>query len=770
MRASLLLWLVAVAACAVALAAARPEREGWEMWHADATRRLAKCAGSGSSANAPSALPSLAGAQNHRLLADSLSLHVHARKLLHETDLPHALLRKFHKGLDAHSDVIDRALTELSTSAPSGGGKAGLMQLLKRAEASLARQYYSALRTGVIPPPRPKVGEMRAALLRSTGIDSTQDSDGQLFNIMVDHYDGKPPAAALGVSAKFFSNGSQQTRRYHVGLRLPCAAAVTDADRLAASSHKAASALSAPQIVHKWIDAVGDAPVGMGFGFARLDDREKRGGKIYVMNLAGTAIPMLPLSMGGESFSVTIFDVIPSLAPKTGSDLAKPTWLDSQMVSLEWEIGDDRVMLRHYVAERGSTHEQRIRAMGFPAEATLSALVANAGAKTETVKFTAPFRVVPDGVTSPSVLGNKVGLQLPDRSMTDASFLSVAGAALSAFNVPKEVVEKWLADSEGVTHTISNVQAAATESGSYITLYRHPLNVCFSSFSPSEDEMEARRRLRRGYEVSECDKAKLRLADSIWGDTYDAKNKAGTCANSHQPTGRCKECMEEFEGNGGAYVVKNKTACGAGVKSKELRGSTVKNCAEAVRQEASAGGFQGEFFLFGASTCTMVYLDLPATPVAKASFKDFPGFDRCYDAGWSGKCKSKGARDSECCSLPHQASCDTGWKYCKGVPGCLDSSNSPSYDKVSTCCVNATSQCPTQPDPPANWKYKAQAKIIDLCTEESSDVDLWRSPGTKDKEGTEMGKVGRALPAACVSVSSNMQQSFTHVSPSGISH
>ena len=86
--------------------------------------------------------------------------------------------------------------------------------------------------------------------------------------------------------------------------------------------------------------------------------------------------------------------------------------------------------------------------------------------------------------------------------------------------------------------------------------------------------MEARRRLRRGYEVSECDKAKLRLADSIWGDTYDAKNKAGTCANSHQPTGRCKECMEEFEGNGGAYVVKNKTACGAGVKSKELRGST----------------------------------------------------------------------------------------------------------------------------------------------------------------------------------------------------
>ena len=113
---------------------------------------------------------------------------------------------------------------------------------------------------------------------------------------------------------------------------------MTDADRLAASSHKAASALSAPQIVHKWIDAVGDAPVGMGFGFARLDDREKRGGKIYVMNLAGTAMPMLPLSMGGESFSVTIFDVIPSLAPKTGSDLAKPTWLDSQMVSLEWNL------------------------------------------------------------------------------------------------------------------------------------------------------------------------------------------------------------------------------------------------------------------------------------------------------------------------------------------------------------------------------------------------------------------------------------------------
>ena len=87
-------------------------------------------------------------------------------------------------------------------------------------------------------------------------------------------------------------------------------------------------------------------------------------------------------------------------------------------------------------------------------------------------------------------------MQLPDSTMSDASFLSVAAPALSGIGVPKTAVEKWLEASEGVPHTVSNVQAAATASGSYITLYRHPLNVCFERFTPSDAELEARRARR----------------------------------------------------------------------------------------------------------------------------------------------------------------------------------------------------------------------------------------------------------------------------------
>ena len=173
-------------------------------------------------------------------------------------------------------------------------------------------------------------------------------------------------------------------------------------------------------------------------------------------------------------------------------------------------------------------------------------------------------------------------MQLPDSTMSDASFLSVAAPALSGIAVPKTAVEKWLEASEGVPHTVSNVQAAATASGSYITLYRHPLNVCFERFTPSDAELEARR-ARRSYEVTECEAAKLRLADSIWGEsaTGGAKDVPGTCANSHVPTGRCKECMDEHEKNGGAYIVKNKTACGSIVKSKDMGSSySVKDCAD----------------------------------------------------------------------------------------------------------------------------------------------------------------------------------------------
>ncbi len=346
--------------------------------------------------------------------------------------------------------------------------------------------------------------------------------------------------------------------------------------------------------MHAWIEAVGDASVGLGFGFAKLDNAGKKGGKVYVMNRAGTVMPILPLSLGVKSKPITVYDSVPLLKPQAGS-VQHPHWLDSQMVSLEWQIGDDRVVLRHYYAERGVAHEHGIRSSGSQAEAGLIVLVKTANAKTETVAYTAPFHVVVGAVSEPpAIVGSKVGMQLPDSTMPDDIFLSVAESALSGVDVPKTAVEKWLEASRGVPHTVSNLQAAATAGGSYITLYRHPLNVCFENFTLSEDELKARQ-LRRSYSISECDAAKLRLAESMWGtseriknwffwnkdgpDSYDSSagfgngksmptSMSGTCADSHAPTGRCRECMDEWSGHDGAYIVKNKTACGLGLRPK----------------------------------------------------------------------------------------------------------------------------------------------------------------------------------------------------------
>ena len=796
MKVALALTVFVAFSAGSAVAARFGAREEWELWHANAQLRLQQTASAGRAGDAP----------ERRMMSESLALHLRARELLHDTDLPTSMLRKFHEGLDAHAGLMDQAL---ALSPQEQANAADMLRLLKKSEASTVREYYAALHSGVLPPPRPKVGSLKAALLKATGIDATQDDDGRLFNIMVEHYGGTPPAAALGVSAKFFADGRQLTGRYHVGLRLPCASATIDAAQLSSSSHKAASALSAPSIVHAWIEAVGDASVGLGFGFAKLDNAGKKGGKVYVMNRAGTVMPPLPLSLGVKSKPITVYDSVPLLKPQAGS-VQHPHWLDSQMVSLEWQIGDDRVVLRHYYAERGVAHEHRIRSSGSQAEAGLIALVTTANAKTETVAYTAPFHVVVGAVSEPpAIVGSKVGMQLPDSTMPDDIFLSVAESALSGVDVPKTAVEKWLGASRGVPHTVSNLQAAATAGGSYITLYRHPLNVCFESFTLSEDELKARQ-LRRSYSISECDAAKLRLAESMWGTSevtnaglssfyfwnkvtngisigdegigkppeYMPTSMPGTCADSHEPTGRCRECMEQWSGQNGAYIVKNKTACGAGVKTKDLvlsgRWANIKGCVEAVRNfqadrlKLEVFGFQAEYFLAGSVSgsfkCQVVYIE-PSLVPPPTNFKEYPGFDKCVTNACRDNPSLPPAErdDSQCCALPNTGSCAEGYIYCKGLPMC-SFKNEPQrtpeaklarwrdgfyddvrYDKVSTCCMPNTSNfagCPAQPAVPANPWYQSQAKVLTSCTTESPDLDLWRSPGTINTAGTNMGKMG----------------------------
>ena len=567
----------------------------------------------------------------------------------------------------------------------------------------------------------------------------------------MEHFGGKPPAAAFGVSAKFFADGRKQTARYHIGLRLPCApVASDDSARLAASSHAAALALSAPKIVHAWIDAVGDAPVGMGFGFAKLDNQGSNGGKIYVMNLAGRTMPPLPLSLGvNRVFSKTIYDSIPSLKPKADDDhLGARSWLDSQMVSLEWRIGGDEVILRHYAAERGSTDRQRIESSGTNADA-LSSLVSSAGSKTETIAYTAPFRVVEGAwASTPEIVGRKVGMQLPDRTMSDASFLEVADSALSDLVFDKEEVKKWLKASARVPHTISNVQAAATTSGSYVTLYRHPLNVCFESFSPSDDELHARRLMRR-QASTDCQKAETKLADSMWGDG-SASSKTGTCGSSHATTGACDTCLKAWQQTKGSYIVKNKTACGSGVKSESLgTANDLGSCADLCRKKEN-NGVQCEYFLYGKGTCKWVFVDLPPAPNMDAW--SYPGFDRCDKS----QCLEKNLTASSCCSGPRLGGCKEGFTYCQGIQSVCKSGvtlSGPFEDLYTTCCIpNGT--CPTRPPPPGQWRYRSQAKVPDLCSSADDNIDLYRQVGAGTVEGQDIGKVGQVahMPDYCWNV------------------
>jgi hypothetical protein len=241
-------------------------------------------------------------------------------------------------------------------------------------------------------------------------------------------------------------------------------------------------------------------------------------------------------------------------------------------------------------------------------------------------------------------------MQLPDPTMSDASFLQVAYPALSDFVANKDEVENWLKTSARVPHTVSNIQAAATASGSYVTLYRHPLNVCFEKISPSDDALKSRRQMRRenGYVISDCEIARNRLHDSLWGGTgerpknlnvplpanctnitnktllaqrtasFARQNKtdacavktepepprSGDCGDSHVPIGWCKACMDSFNDNGQSYLVKSKTACGTfaqtGLNTSILAKddgtapTSVMECAELCRKKYTGYVVDGE--------------------------------------------------------------------------------------------------------------------------------------------------------------------------------
>ncbi len=100
MKVAMALTVFVACAAGSAVAARFGAREEWELWHAHAQRRLQQTASAGRAGDAP----------ERRMMSESLALHLRARELLHDTDLPTSMLRKFHEGLDAHAGLMDQAL------------------------------------------------------------------------------------------------------------------------------------------------------------------------------------------------------------------------------------------------------------------------------------------------------------------------------------------------------------------------------------------------------------------------------------------------------------------------------------------------------------------------------------------------------------------------------------------------------------------------------------------------------------------------------------
>lgn len=104
-----------------------------------------------------------------------------------------------------------------------------------------------------------------AGAKKGAGSDGDRDATyGHLFRILNRLFEGQVPAEALGVSAKFFKDGTAQTGRYHVALQPPCGCWSLERGAVRDAAAEAAGMLQAPQLVQAWLDEI----------FASTDDEE----------------------------------------------------------------------------------------------------------------------------------------------------------------------------------------------------------------------------------------------------------------------------------------------------------------------------------------------------------------------------------------------------------------------------------------------------------------------------------------------------------------
>ena len=128
---------------------------------------------------------------------------------------------------------------------------------------------------------------------------------------------------ALGVSAKFFEDGTALTKRYHVALQPPCDCWTFGREAVVEHAKSVAESLKAPPLVDAWLDAIAADDTGklpsIGFGVSAEDGACK----LYVLNYGGHELPTLPL--------------VDATLPRTARTQGRAS---SVMVSVEWKFGD----------------------------------------------------------------------------------------------------------------------------------------------------------------------------------------------------------------------------------------------------------------------------------------------------------------------------------------------------------------------------------------------------------------------------------------------
>ena len=367
-------------------------------------------------------------------------------------------------------------------------------------------------------------GDRPAALRRATGIDATEAIWGAPFRELAALYGGAPPAAALGVSAKFCP-GRDHTARYHVALepqpprdggpplrRVPRAAQRKAAERTAA-------ALQAPPLVHDWLEAIlAASPPIFGFGV----DRDAGAAKVYVMNHRGEALPPLAIEELGED-ARRADAALPPVARGPGGK--EPV----RMLSLEWRVGGaGEVALRQYFVEdlapdaavaQVRSRLERFAVVGDEKVAdALEALAARYEAATEDIAVTPAFL--------PSDLpGHALPVAARERAKVGLKFEE--GLEASTFDGVLRAAAQRAAASEGIRHGISNVQAGR----GFVTLYRHP--EAFGHVDPLVHRQLLARGRRRLYgdeagTVDGDERTACEVAHDVFSDTaFWGKNDGG---------------------------------------------------------------------------------------------------------------------------------------------------------------------------------------------------------------------------------------------------